>query len=282
MAKATDGGVRIDATELLQNFRSARHKREQIQIEADLHCCAPRVIAELLHELGALKGTGIAPGEYSDVYVPIPPAKPSAKRGRPRKGGPELSFDAEEARRLFAQGLTYGQMAQKLHCSRSAINHWAVYNGLRRRKAKEGDDVKKERPVEEALLDKETEAERHARILESVDAGKRPSQSTRGADSSPKGRAKAQGNQTLASPAGRGGQSEAMDGEGFPDAESRAEEPRTLTVGDFFDAVRAYLTEATTNAPLRINGEPARGFGVEISVRNNEVYVDLRTREASA
>lgn len=58
--------------------------------------------------------------------------------------------------------------------------------------------------------------------------------------------------------------------------------PKALTVGDFLDAARKYLTEATADAPLSINGEPVRGFGVEIAVRAEQVYVDVRTREASA
>ena len=247
-------GIVIDSTELLQNFRAARHKREQIQIEADLHCCAPRAIAYELWTLGALDGTGISPGEFSDVYEPIPPAEPRTKSGRPRKGGHELSFDAEEARRMFAQGLTYGQMAQKLHCSRSAINHWAVYNGLRRQKTKGENDVKKERPAEETLLDKETETERHARIMESVDAGKRKRKAA------------------------------------LPKSEPRQAEPRIateprgpMTVKGFRMAMCSLLSDTLDGAALSINGETVCDiYGVEISVRNNEVYVDLRTREASA
>ena len=162
--------VEIDSTELLHNFRSARNKREQIEIEADLHCCAPRVIAERLDELGALKSMDIKPSEFSARYRPV-------SGGRAPGAGRKLTFDEALARKLFADGVSEGNMAAKLGVSKTAVSKWIRRRGLTQtpltsgpKKTKGAKTVKKERPVEEEICDKETSAERTRRILESTEA----------------------------------------------------------------------------------------------------------------
>ena len=85
MRKKTTPEVKIDLDELVANFRTARNKREQIGIEADLHCVAPRAIAEMLDNAGELSGTGLKPRQFSDVYTPVSPAKPRKRGPKPKK-----------------------------------------------------------------------------------------------------------------------------------------------------------------------------------------------------
>lgn len=271
-----NAGIAIDSTELLQNFRAARNKRDQIQIEADLHCCAPRVIAGVLDEIGALVGTTIRPEQFSDHYSPIPPARVRRKepqKSAPRKRGRSSVLDEAKAMELFNQGISYEKMATELHVSRSTVVHWASSSGLKRQKPKGDVSMKKERPVEEALLDKEAEKERFARIMESVDAGKR----NRKAEITPE---RTEPREPCSFPARA-----TCEGCEPRQAEPRiAMEPREpMTVKGFRVAMCSLLAETLDAAALSINGETVHDiFGVEISVRNNEVYVDLRTREAGA
>lgn len=135
------------------------------------------------------------------------------------------------------------------------------------------------RETEETAIEREEEQERKFEsIVESVDAGKR------------QGTAQQDSTVIVSGGVGENGRG----GAGFwsmphrgetqaelPTADGSGDAPKALTVGDFLDAVRKYLTEATADAPLSINGEPVRGFGVEIAVRAEQVFVDVRTREAS-
>lgn len=246
--------IKIDSAELLNNFRTARHKREQIEIEADLHLCSPRTIAEVLDRLGALEGTGITPKQFEDVYHPIPPAP-----GR----RPYKAFDEARALELYRAGVGLAPMSEELHVAKSTLHAWFKREGLTRpapkpgpkpKQAKEENAVKKERPTEEALLDKETEQERCERILASVDAGKR------------------------AEPPDEAPAEDTRPGYTVPLPARDAAEP--MTVGRFVRALGAYLSAATERAELRVNGKAVSELGFEIRVKNERVFVDLRTREA--
>jgi len=232
--------VEIDNTELLQNFRGARDKRKQIKIEADLHCCAPRVIAERLDELGALKCSDIKPTEFSARYSPV-------SRRRAPGAGRKLTFDEEKARKLFDAGVSDDEMASRLGVNKATVYKWIRRRGLTRpdqKQKKEEKRVKKERPVEEEICDKETSEERTRRILESTEAHA----ATHIRMEPPEPRA--------------------------------AREPRTMTVGEFLDALGRYLTESMADAPLRVNGKPVTGeMEILISVRNDEVGVDIKMGE---
>ena len=255
--------VTIDATELMNNFRSARNKREQIEIEADLHCCSPRTIAEVLEKCGALDGTSIRPKQFSDVYQPVTPSTP--RGGRPRR-----RIDEVKAMKLWREGVSVYLIAEACGCSHTTIENWAKANGLTRKKNKPGPkpkqksnfkldgggDMKKERPVEEVLLDKEAEQERFERILASVDAGK--------AEQEP----------------------EEAPEEPAPQPPRITMEPRgvePMSVRQFRTAMGRLLSDALDDAALSINGVSVNDiFSVEIVVRNERVLVDLRTRETGA
>lgn len=108
--------------------------------------------------------------------------------------------------------------------------------------------MKKERPVEEEIVEHEEQTEKFERILASVDEGKRPKPV----------RAKPPANIML---------------------EPRGE-TETMTVGGFRTTLTAYLPAALNEAELRLNGEPVDFLGYSISVKNNCVFVNLQTREA--
>lgn len=64
--------------------------------------------------------------------------------------------------------------------------------------------------------------------------------------------------------------------------EPRPEPPReadgTMTVARFVSALVHYLSEATAEAELRVNGAPVDELGFDIRVKNEQVFVDLLTR----
>lgn len=140
--------INIDSSELLVDFKTAKNKREQINILADLHCCAPRTIAELLKQLGALEGTDIKPSQFSNVYHPVPPSQPRNKGGRPA-----TVFDYAKAREMVGQGVSPTEIALAVNVSRRIVENWMKKNGLWPRK--EDKNVKKE-TEEQAPVAKDT------------------------------------------------------------------------------------------------------------------------------
>lgn len=339
----TEIAARLDGMELVRSFKHAINQREQVNILADLNCVAPRVIAELLHELGALEGAGLRVKDFSAHYVPVSPARtqgePKAEnhqRGRPRRnldftrvrqlydegysdkaigkeigcadgtiyswrkrnglppvsqknthqvGRPRKAWDLDLIRWCYDQGMSDESIAYEAGCSRGTVYNWRKRNSLppvSQKKTGGAEDMAKFklRETEETAIEREEEQERKFEaIVESVDAGKQQNAA-----------------QVIVSGSGAGGTGgNGRGGAGFwfvphrgetqakpPAADGSGDAPKALTVGGFLDAVRKYLTEATADAPLSINGEPVRGFGVEIAVRAEQVFVDVRTREASA
>lgn len=234
--------INIDSTELLVDFKTAKNKREQINILADLHCCSPRTIAELLKQLGALEGTDIKPLEFTNHYEPVAPAP-----ARPRIGGRKISFDEDVARRLFAEGVSTRDMAKALGVSQTAIQDWAKRRGLKREPPKGGP---KPKPKKEKAMEQEKKFEE---IVESVDAGKRDEPCA----------PRAAANITME-----------------PRPEPQREADGTMTVARFVSALVHYLSEATAEAELRVNGAPVDELGFDIRVKNEQVFVDLLTRRS--
>lgn len=271
--------VRIDVTELTHNFRAAKDKRLQIDIEADLHCCSPRVIAEELYKAGALIDTGIMPWQFSDEYVPIPPAKPHTN-------GPKQTFDEQRAQTLFDEGVSYARMAKLLGVNDSAIKKWAARRGLKREKRTRGWKPKEDDMTQDS-------DEKFEKIIESVDAGKRAEPQLTCSRTEPcdpcvePDREDCDGcghapSAALPKPAAniRMEPKEcADDWQGYTVPEPLRERD-VMTVGDFVQALGRYLTEAMADAPLSINGAPLRhALEFNIRVRNEQVFVDLTTSQ---
>lgn len=223
--------INIDSTELLVDFKTAKNKREQINILADLHCCSPRTIAELLKQLGALEGTNIKPLEFTDHYEPVAPAP-----ARPRIGGRKISFDEDVARRLFAEGVSTRDMAKALGVSPTAIQDWAKRRGLKREPPKGGPKPKPKKEEKTMIEDNKTEAPK---------AG--------GFKLEPR---------------------EAPTAVAMADAE-------TMTLGGFKSVLHTLLGTQLDGGQLLIDGMVVHGVeGFEVTVRNNEICVDLRLAEA--
>lgn len=97
--------------EIVTSYRQARNRQTQIGVLADLNVCTRKEIRELLAEAGVLS----------------PPAPETAK-----KGGRPISFDAELARRLWAEGLTDAEIAEKLGIPVERLVRWRQRVGLLR------------------------------------------------------------------------------------------------------------------------------------------------------
>lgn len=91
--------------EIVTSYRQARNRQTQIGVLADLNVCTRKEIRELLAEAGVLS----------------PPAPETAK-----KGGRPLSFDEELARRLWAEGMTDAEIAEK---RKSWASPWSAWSG---------------------------------------------------------------------------------------------------------------------------------------------------------
>lgn len=286
--------VEIDATELKNNFRSALHKREQIEIEADLHCCSPRAIAEVLDQIGELKDTGITPRQFSDRYDPVPPA---ASAGRPRK-----SIDEAKAMKFFEKGDGVEAIARACGVSRTYIEAWIKRNGLARSKPKPGPKPKYKSSfkLEGGESVEKPDEERHEEILESMNAGKKSAAPqitcsrtepcdpcTFPARESCAGCSKE--GSTVVIPAAAptrcqpGKAVGVWDGYIVPEPSRISMELREnvpMSVKQFRVAMCKLLSDALDDAALSINGETVRDiFGVEIVVRAGRVMVDLRTKQ---
>lgn len=94
--------------EIVTSYRQAKNPQTQIGVLADLNVCSRREIRELLTEAGAL-----AP----------PPEK---------KGGRPVTFNTEQARRLWDEGLTDTQIAAKLGVPVPRFVGWRRRVGLLR------------------------------------------------------------------------------------------------------------------------------------------------------
>ena len=311
MSGTTSG---IDVTELSQSFKLAKNKREQVQILADLNCRSAFEIAEILEREGAFKGLDMSARQFSNNYRPVAGARPK------RRGTPRAVFDEAEARRMFEDKVPVREMAQRLgigcktverwiernHLTRTGMRHGpvpqSVRNPIDELRAKElfddglddlamaealGCSVKRviefrrrtrllrprggnKRKTEDKSMKKETqpaaeaETEKFEQILESVDAGEKPEPPELPA----------------ASPAccQPGRAVDVWDGYTVPEP---VRERGAMTVKGFRVALVRLLSDAMDGASLSINGEPVRDiFGVQIAVRNEQVFVDLRTREA--
>lgn len=226
--------INIDSTELLVDFKTAKNKREQINILADLHCCSPRTIAELLKQLGALEGADIKPSQFSNVYHPVPPAKPRNKGGRPA-----TVFDYPKAREMVGQGVSPTEIALAVNVSRRTVENWMKKNGLWPRK--EDKSVKKE-TEEQAPVAKDTN-------IPDKDGGKTAPRIT-------------------------------MEPREAPTAVAMAD-AETMTLGGFKSVLHTLLGTQLDGGQLLIDGRVVHGVeGFEVTVRNNEICVDLRLAEA--
>lgn len=97
--------------EIVTSYRQARNRQTQIGVLADLNVCTRKEIRELLAEAGVL-----------------PPPAPAAEK----KGGRPLSFDEELARRLWAEGMTDAEIAEKLGIPVERLVRWRQRVGLLR------------------------------------------------------------------------------------------------------------------------------------------------------
>ena len=303
----------IDVTELTQSFKLAKNKREQVQILADLNCRSAFEIAEILEREGAFKGLGMAARQFSNNYRPVAAARPK------RRGTPRAVFDEAEALRMWDEKVPLREMAQRLGVAHNTIERWVKRNNLTRDHMHPGrvpqsvrdpiDELRAKELFDEGLddlaiaealgctisrvvefrrrtrllrprggnkkrtedkgMEKETqpaadvESEKFEQILESVDAGEK-SESPELPAASP----------TCCQP---GRAVDVWDGYTVPEP---VRERGAMTVKGFRVALVRLLSEAMDGVSLSINGEPVRDiFGVQIAVRNEQVFVDLRTRE---
>lgn len=275
--------INIDSTELLVNFKTAKNKREQINILADLHCCSPRTIAELLNTLGALEGTDIKPLEFTNQYEPVAPAP-----ARPRIGGRKISFDEDVARRLFAEGVSTRDMAKALGVSQTAIQDWAKRRGLKREPPKGGPKAKKEKAMEQE--------KKFEKIVESVGAGKRcepcePTQPECGTcEPRPAANIKMVPRDEVPAVSPTCCQpGKAVDVwkdyrvpmPGERDEKPEPEEDKPFTLGELRAFLTGFLPAVLNEAVLYIDGSPVTGFyGFSVTQPNGVATVDLLTRRA--
>lgn len=94
--------------EIVTSYRQAKNQQTQIGVLADLNVCTRKEIKELLTEAGALQ----------------PP--PESTAGRP------VTFDTEEARRLWDQGLPDAEIAARLEIPTVRFAKWRRRVGLLR------------------------------------------------------------------------------------------------------------------------------------------------------
>lgn len=94
--------------EIVTSYRQAKNQRTQIGVLADLNVCTRKEIKELLTEAGALQ------------------QPPESKAGRP------VTFDTEEARRLWNEGLPDAEIAARLEIPTVRFAKWRQRVGLLR------------------------------------------------------------------------------------------------------------------------------------------------------
>ena len=94
--------------EIVTSYRQAKNQQTQIGVLADLNVCTRKEIKELLTEAGALQ------------------QPPESKAGRP------VTFDTEEARRLWNEGLPDAEIAARLEIPTVRFAKWRQRVGLLR------------------------------------------------------------------------------------------------------------------------------------------------------
>ena len=92
----------------MTSYRQAKNQQTQIGVLADLNVCTRKEIKELLTEAGALQ------------------QPPESKAGRP------VTFDTEEARRLWDEGLPDAEIAARLEIPTVRFAKWRQRVGLLR------------------------------------------------------------------------------------------------------------------------------------------------------
>ena len=142
--------------EIVTSYRQARNRQTQIGVLADLNVCTRKEIRELLAEAGVLS----------------PPAPETAK-----KGGRPISFDAELAHRLWAEGLTDAEIAEKLGIPVERFAKWRQRVGLLRPRVPpqcRQDTGENERPAEAGRTQEEQTMKKQSmdvRTPSAVEAG---------------------------------------------------------------------------------------------------------------
>lgn len=94
--------------EIVTSYRQAKNQQTQIGVLADLNVCTRKEIKDLLTEAGALQ------------------QPPESKAGRP------VTFDTEEARRLWDEGLPDAEIAARLEIPAVRFAKWRQRVGLLR------------------------------------------------------------------------------------------------------------------------------------------------------
>lgn len=99
--------------EIRSSFNTARNKKDQVKILAELNATTPQAMAEKLRELGC------------DVpELPVTAQKPLRAK--------EALFDENRARALFDEGKSDLDCAEMLGCSVYAFATWRRKNGMKR------------------------------------------------------------------------------------------------------------------------------------------------------
>lgn len=73
----------MDKSEILVAFRTAKNKKRQIKVLADLNCVAPREIATIVDEAGELQAAGLSVDDFSARYTKVAGAKTKTKAAQP-------------------------------------------------------------------------------------------------------------------------------------------------------------------------------------------------------
>ena len=120
----------VTVEEIVTSYRQAKNQQTQIGVLADLNVCTRKEIKELLTEAGALQ----QPTE--------------SKAGRP------VTFDTEEARRLWDEGLPDAEIAARLEIPTVRFAKWRQRVGLLRPRTPQKNRTETER--EEQSVKKES------------------------------------------------------------------------------------------------------------------------------
>lgn len=111
----------MDDTELSISFRTAKDKRAQITVLAELNACSPHEIAQRLDAMGLLDDAGLRADQF-----PCQADADRPKRKYPANRRPPATEPLDEIRamEMFREGADDLAIAEALDCSSSRIKQW--------------------------------------------------------------------------------------------------------------------------------------------------------------